>query len=151
MSLVAKLSAEVLAVAPHHKHHGVWVGRPHHVPNVSPSKIPKVILHGGEWGSVGSVVAWHYVIDGKDHVAKDVVEAIDEENKTITYRVIEGDVLQEYKSFKLIIQNISIGEATWVRWTLEYEKLNKNIPHPIKLLELVIHLSEELDDHLVQA
>ena len=89
--------------------------------------------------------------DGKDHVAKDVVEAIDEENKTITYRVIEGDVLQEYKSFKLIIQNIPKGEATWVRWTLEYEKLNKNIPHPIKLLELVIHLSEELDDHLVQA
>ena len=62
MSLVAKLSAEVLAVAPHHEHHGVWVGRPHHVPNVSPSKIPKVILHDGEWGSVGSVVAWHYVI-----------------------------------------------------------------------------------------
>ena len=88
--------------------------------------------------------------DGKDHVAK-VVEAMDEENKTITYRVIEGDVLQEYKSFKVIIQTIPKGEATWVCWTLEYEKLNKNIPHPIKILEFVIHLCEELDDHLVQA
>ena len=89
--------------------------------------------------------------DGKDYVAKEVVEAINEENKTITYRVIEGDVLQEYKSFKVIIQSIPKGEATWIHWTFEYEKLNKNIPHPIKLLESVIHLSEEPDDHLVQA
>ena len=88
--------------------------------------------------------------DGKDHVAKNAVEAIDEENKTITYRVVEGDLLKEYKSFKIIIQSILKGEATWVCWTFEYEKLNKNIPHPIKLLEFVIHLSEELDDHLVQ-
>ena len=88
--------------------------------------------------------------DGKDQVAKDVVEAIDKENKTITYRVVEGDLLKEYKSFKFIIQSILKGEATWVCWTLEYEKLNKNIPHPIKLLEIIIHLNEELDDHLVQ-
>ena len=62
MSLVAKLSGGVLVVAPHDKHHGVWVGRPHHISNVSPSKIPKVDLHAGEWGTVGSVVVWHYVI-----------------------------------------------------------------------------------------
>ena len=89
--------------------------------------------------------------DGKVYVTKEVVEAINEENKTTTYRAIEGDVLQEYKSFKVIIQSIPKGEATWIHWTLEYEKLNKNIPHPIKLLQFVIHLSEELDDHLVQA
>ena len=89
--------------------------------------------------------------DGKDYVAKEVVEAINEENKTITYRVIEGDVLQEYKSIKFIIQSIPKGEATWINFTFEYEKLNKNIPHPIKLLELAMHISDELDDHLVQA
>ena len=89
--------------------------------------------------------------DGKDQVVKQVVESIDEENKAVTFKVIEGDLLKEYKSFKGIVQSIPKGEATWVHWTFEYEKLNKDIPHPFKLFEYTIHLSEELDDHLVQA
>ena len=89
--------------------------------------------------------------DGKDHVAKEVVESIDEENKVVTFKVIEGDILKEYKSFKAIVQSIPKGEATWVCWTFEYEKLNKDISHPFKVFELAIHLSEELGDHLVQA
>ena len=63
--------------------------------------------------------------DGKNHVTKDIVEAIERENKTVTFKVIEGDILKEYKSFKAIVQAISKGEATWVRWIIEYEKLNK--------------------------
>lgn len=89
--------------------------------------------------------------DGKDYVTKDIVEAVDKENKTITYKVIEGDLLEKYKSLKVTIQTIPKDEATLASWTLEYEKLNTNIPHPIKLLEYAIHLSEELDGHLVQA
>ena len=41
--------------------------------------------------------------DGKDQVVKEVVESIDEENKAITFKVIEGDLLKEYKSFKGIV------------------------------------------------
>ena len=89
--------------------------------------------------------------DGKNHVTKDIVEAIDKENKTVTFKVIEGDILKEYKSFKVIVQAISKGEATWVRWTIEYEKFNKEIPTLVKLLGFIIHLNEEIDDHLVQA
>ena len=51
MSLVGKLSVEILIVAPHHEHHGVWSGRPHHFSNVSPGKIKKVYLHERDWGS----------------------------------------------------------------------------------------------------
>ena len=62
MSLVGKLSAEILIVAPHHEHYGVWSRRPHHISNVSPGKIKKAHLHEGDWGNVGSVIEWHYVI-----------------------------------------------------------------------------------------
>lgn len=89
--------------------------------------------------------------DGKDHVSKDIVEAVDKENKIITYKVVEGDLLEQYKFIKVTIQTISKDEATLVSWIIEYEKLNTNIPHPIKLLEFGIHLSEELDGHFVQA
>ena len=151
MGLVGKLEAEILILAPADKFHEVWGGRPHHMSSVSPGKVQKVDLHEGDWGNVGSVIEWSYVIDGKNHVAKEIVEAIDKENKAVTFKVIEGDLLKEYKSFKAIVQTISKGEATWVRWTFEYEKLNKEIPAPVKLLGFVIHMSEELDDHLIQA
>ncbi|CBI26880.3 unnamed protein product, partial [Vitis vinifera] len=111
----------------------------------------EIDLHEGDWGTVGSVIEWSYVIDGKNHVAKEIVEAIDKENKAVTFKVIEGDLLKEYKSFKAIVQTISKGETTWVRWTFEYEKLNKEISTPVKLLGFVIHMNEELDDHLIQA
>ncbi|XP_034707129.1 MLP-like protein 28 [Vitis riparia] len=151
MGLVGKLEAEILILAPADKFHEVWGGRPHHMSSVSPGKVQKVDLHEGDWGNVGSVIEWSYVIDGKNHVAKEIVEAIDNENKAVTFKVIEGDLLKEYKSFKAIVQTISKGETTWVRWTFEYEKLNKEISAPVKLLGFVIHMNEELDDHLIQA
>ena len=89
--------------------------------------------------------------DGKDHVVKKVMESIDEENKIVTFKVIQGNLLKEYKSFKGIVQSIPKGEATWMHRTFEYEKLNKDIPHPFKVFEYAFHLGEELDDHLIQA
>ena len=59
--------------------------------------------------------------------------------------------MDEYKSFKFIIQTIPKGDTTWVHWTIEYEKINKDISLPIKMLEFVVHVSENLDDHLIQA
>ena len=94
---------------------------------------------------------FHEIKDGNSHVAKEIVEAIDEENKSVTFKVIEGDLLKEYKSFRIVVQALPKGEDTWVHWTLVYEKLNKDIPPPIKILGFVVHVSEDLDDHLVQA
>ncbi|XP_034698739.1 MLP-like protein 34 [Vitis riparia] len=151
MGLVGKLEAEILILAPADKFHEVWGSRPHHMSSATPGRVQKVDLHEGDWGNVGSVIEWSYVLDGKSQVAKEIVEAIDKENKMVTFKIIEGDPLKEYKSFRVIVQAISKGEATLVRWTFEYEKLNKEIPIPVKLLEFVIHMSEELDDHLIQA
>ena len=89
--------------------------------------------------------------DGNTRVTKEIVEAIDEKNKSITFKVIEGDILKQYKSFKILLQAIPKGDFTLVHWTFEYEKLNKDIPAPLKLLGFLIHLNEHIDDHLVQA
>lgn len=89
--------------------------------------------------------------DGKNCVAKDIVEAVDEENKSITFKIIEGHLLQEFKTFKITVQTSSSAEETRVCWTLEYEKLHKDILPPVKLLEFVIHLSEDIDSHFIQA
>ena len=68
-------------------------------------------------GTKGFVIFWNYVHDGKVCVAKEVVESIDSENNKVTFKLIEGDLLQDYKSFKFIIQVSSQQNGSVVHWT----------------------------------
>ncbi|KAL0288448.1 UNVERIFIED_CONTAM: Kirola [Sesamum calycinum] len=54
-------------------------------------------------GTVGSVIYWNYTHDGKERVAKEIIEAIDEEKKSVTFKVIEGDLMELYKTIKLTV------------------------------------------------
>ena len=62
MGLIGKLQAETLIMASADKFHEIFWCRPHHISNVCPTKIQKVHLHEGEWGTSGSVIQWHYNI-----------------------------------------------------------------------------------------
>ncbi|XP_050119334.1 MLP-like protein 34 [Malus sylvestris] len=89
------------------------------------------------------------IFDGKAKVAKDLVEAIDAENNLITFKVIEGDLLEHYKSFKFTIHATPKGEGCNVHWTLEYEKHHHDdIEDPHTLLQLLVELSKDIDAHL---
>ena len=44
--------------------------------------------------------------EGKPKVAKDRIEAVDPEKNLIKFRVLEGDVLKEYKTFLITLQVI---------------------------------------------
>ena len=98
-SKIEKLEADVEINVSPVKFHEYFTRRPHHISNVSPGKIQGCDLHDGDWGTVGSVIYWNYVHDGKAKVAKQLIEAIDDETNSITLKVIEGDVLEDYKSF----------------------------------------------------
>lgn len=41
--------------------HNLFRHTPHHVSNISPNLVQACDLHGGKWGTVGSVVVWSYV------------------------------------------------------------------------------------------
>ena len=148
-SKVEKLETEVEINVSPVKFHEYFTRRPHHISNVSPGKIQGCDLHDGDWGTVGSVIYWNYVHDGKAKVAKQLIEAIDDETNSITLKVIEGDVLEEYKSFKGIIQASPKGEGSIVHWTLEYEKLHNQISDPQTLLQFLAELSQDIGGHLV--
>ena len=83
-------------------------------------------------------------------MAKDVIEAIDPQKNLITLRVIEGDLLKEYKSFKVTLQANPKDKGCLVHWTMEYEKLKGHIPDPHSLMQVVVDLSKDLDAHLTQ-
>ena len=88
-------------------------------------------------------------IDGKACVAKELVEAIDKENNKITFKVLEGDLLEHYKSFRATLHVIPQKEGSVVHWTFEYEKLKDHIPDPHSLMQWAVELSKDIDAHLI--
>jgi len=148
MTLFGKVEADLEIKSAAAKFHDVFGSRPHHTSTISPAKIQGCDLHEGEWGVSGSVVIWKYVHDGKACVAKEKIEAIDDENNSTTFKVIEGDLLDLYKNFKIVVHATPKEGGSLVHWTMEYEKLHDGIPDPTSLLEFAVHLSKDIDEHL---
>ncbi|PRQ40954.1 putative START-like domain-containing protein [Rosa chinensis] len=143
-----KVEADVELKASAAKFHEFFTRRPHHLSNISSDKIKECNLHEGEWGTVGSIIHWNYVHDGKTKVAKEVFEAIDDENNSITLKVVEGDLLEHYKSFKVTIEASPKGEGCTVHWTFEYEKVHGDVEDPHTLLQLVVDITKDICSHL---
>ena len=147
MALVGKMVRQVDLKSDGDVFHELFRDRPHHISDMSPTHIQGVDLHEGEWGTVGSVIFWKYTHDGKEKVAKEVIEAIDEEKKSVTFKVIDGDLLQLYKSFVATVHVDTVGDNNLVTWTFNYEKLNENIEDPISLMDFCIELTKHIETH----
>lgn len=87
------------------------------------------------------------IADGKDKVAKEVIESIDEEKKSITFKVIEGDLLETYKSFKGTCHVDKEGEDSLVTWTFEYEKLHEKVEDPHTLMDFIVSVTKDIESH----
>ena len=135
--------------APANKFHDVFGCRPHHLSNVSPTKIQGSELHEGNWGISGTVVSWSYFHDGEAKTAKEIIENIDNEKLSTTFRVIDGDLMKLYKNIHFIVQATPKGEGSVVHWTIEYEKQAEQTPEPFSMLEFCAHVSKDVDAHLV--
>nr|GMD68179.1 kirola-like [Ipomoea batatas] len=112
---------------------------------MSPDKIHGCDLHEGEWGTVGSVICWTFTHDGKKQIAKEIIEAIDEEHKTVKFKVIEGDLIELYKSMSISVHVDTRGINNLVTWTIEFEKQNESIPEPHTLVQFVLALTKDIE------
>ncbi|CAH8340350.1 unnamed protein product [Eruca vesicaria subsp. sativa] len=150
-SMVGELWVDVDIKASAEKFHHMFAKRPHHVSNVTPGHIGGVELHEGEWDKVGSIVLWNYIHEGKPKVAKDRIEAVDPEKNLIKFRVLEGDVMKEYKTFLLTLQVTPKqgGSGSVARWHMEYERIHDKVAHPETLLPFLESMSKEIDEHLL--
>ncbi|RYR32384.1 hypothetical protein Ahy_A10g046961 [Arachis hypogaea] len=108
-------------------------------------------VHQGDWQNVGSVQHWDYTIEGKKTSAKDKIEAIDDENKTITYSLFGEEISNDYKTFKGTIKVSDKGSGGGiVKWTFEYEKNKKNMSaaSPQSYLDFAIKVTRDIDAHV---
>ncbi|VVA94862.1 unnamed protein product [Arabis nemorensis] len=80
-----------------------------------------------------------------------MIEAVDPEKNLIKFKVIEGDLMKEYKSFAFTIQVTPKhgGSGSIVHWHLDYEKNSEEVAHPETLVQLCIEMSKEIDEHLL--
>jgi hypothetical protein len=64
--------------------------------------------------------------------------------------VIKGDLLHEYKSFKIIVQATPRGEGSFslMHWSILYEMLKKDTLEPSALFQFVIDVSKHIDAYL---
>ncbi|XP_050372026.1 MLP-like protein 34 [Argentina anserina] len=150
MALTGKVETDVHIKSSAAKFHDMFTHKPHHISNVSGSNIQGCDLHEGDWGTVGTIVCWNYVHDGKACVAKEKIEAIDAEKNLVTFRVLEGDLMDHYKSFVITLQANPKDEVEGctVHWTMEYEKHHGDITDPHTLLQLAVEVSNDIDAHL---
>ncbi|KAH7516325.1 MLP-like protein 31 [Ziziphus jujuba] len=150
-SFVCKLDTDVANKAPASKFHEIFKHKPHHISNLSSDFVQGCELHEGEWGTVGSVIYWKYFHDGKARVAKALVEAIDDENNSITFKLLEGDLSEHYKSFKATLKCIPKGEGSVIHWTAEYEKHHDEITDRHTFIQFLYDLSKDLEKYLAEA
>ncbi|KAK2997708.1 hypothetical protein RJ639_006914 [Escallonia herrerae] len=127
--------------------HEFWGSKPHHISGISPDKIQGCDLHEGEWGTAGSVIEWSYFLDGKAQTVKQIIESIDKVHKTVVYKVIEGNLLELYKTFLVKIHVDTKGENNLVTWTFEYEKLHEGIEDPTTTMDFLVKVTKEIETH----
>ncbi|KAI0491935.1 hypothetical protein KFK09_026198 [Dendrobium nobile] len=82
--------------------------------------------------------------------AKEKIEVDDDANKLVSYSVIEGDILSYYTSFRPTLQVLSKGDGAVVKWSVEYEKLNEEVPDPELIQAMATQTFKELDAYLLK-
>ncbi|KAK1380581.1 MLP-like protein 34-like [Heracleum sosnowskyi] len=147
MGLMGKLICQTSIKTDGDVFHDIFRTRPHHLHTMTPENIQGCDLHEGEFGKVGSVVIWKYFIDGKHMVAKERVEAIDEEEKQVTFNVVEGDLLKDFKIFVISVHVDTSGIDSLVTWSFDYEKVDESVKDPTPYLDFVLRLTKDIDTH----
>ncbi|KAI3731567.1 hypothetical protein L1987_62756 [Smallanthus sonchifolius] len=128
--------------------HDLFRHNPHKMVAMTPDKVHDCELHEGERGVVGSVISWHYTHEEKKKFSKQIIEAVNEENHMIVFKVIGGDLVDElYKSFRITLHVEPKGDAQVATWTFEFEKPDTSVPYPTSLMDYLCGLVKDLDDH----
>ncbi|CAI9115070.1 OLC1v1015904C1 [Oldenlandia corymbosa var. corymbosa] len=82
-----------------------------------------------------------------DRTAKQIIVEVGEVKQSIKFRMIEGDLMELYKTFIITYHVDTNGEDNLITWTLEYEKLEELGPHPGTLLNYFLHVIEDIEAH----
>ncbi|KAL8268932.1 hypothetical protein R6Q59_002730 [Mikania micrantha] len=148
MALSGKLIAYVDISKTGDVFHDLFRHNPHEMVAIAPEKVHDCELHEGERGVVGSVISWHYTEGAKKKISKQIIESVNEENHTIVFKLIGGELVDEqYKSFRITLHVEPKGDGQVAVWTFEFEKPDTSVPYPTSLMDFLCNLIKDLDAH----
>ncbi|KAK7405725.1 hypothetical protein VNO78_07333 [Psophocarpus tetragonolobus] len=152
MSLVGKISTEIGVHASAAKWFKLCATQLHDVQHLTDSVHETKLHHGEDWHHKETVKHWTYVIDGKVTTCHEKIESVDEENKTIYYKLYSGEIDHKFKVFKLIFQAIGKDNGSAIiKWTVEYEKISEEVDPPYGYIEYLHKCTRDIDLNLLKA
>lgn len=83
--------------------------------------------------------------------AKEKIEVADEETKSLSYTVIDGELATLFKTFVASLQVFPKDNGSSAKWSLEFEKASDEVPDPDLTLELAVKTFNDLDAYLLKA
>ncbi|KAJ0646677.1 putative Bet v I/Major latex protein [Helianthus annuus] len=146
MALLGKLIGYVEISKSGDIFHDIIRHNPHEMVAIAPEKVHDCELHEGERGVVGSVVSWHFTYDGKKEISKQIIESVNEENHTVSFKVIGGELVDKlYKSFRITFHVEPKGDVQVGTVTLDFEKRDTGVPYPTSFMDLLCSLVKDMD------
>nr|KJB15293.1 hypothetical protein B456_002G178000 [Gossypium raimondii] len=149
MAQIRKMDCQVVIKSSADEFYNAFRSKPQFLPKMSNGLIKDVKLLQGDWNSVGAVRLWSYASEGKPQMVKEIFEKVNEKSKTMVYKLVEGDLLNSYNSWRNIITITPVGERSMVKWTMEFEKQNEDIPDPVGYADSLIALTKNIDAYLL--
>ncbi|KAG5629780.1 hypothetical protein H5410_001497, partial [Solanum commersonii] len=134
-----KLIASMEVKCGGHLIHDLLHTNTHQAANISPT-INRFEVHDCEIGKVGTIINLKYNEDGQEKTGKYEIEAINCCKKSISRKVIDGDLLEFYR-----YTIVSPCEQQWVTWTFEYEKKVENNPEPLNFLGFIHNMTNDIE------
>ncbi|CAH8351849.1 unnamed protein product [Eruca vesicaria subsp. sativa] len=149
-SLQGELEVDVEIKAPPTKFYHMLTA-PQDMTKATPDFLQGYSVKEGDVGSVGNLITWNYVLDGKPQVVTERIEAMDPKNNMIQFREIEGDLMKELTSllFTIHVNPKQGGSGGVVKWHMAYERINENVAHPENLLQMCVKMSKDMDEMLL--
>ncbi|MED6161186.1 hypothetical protein PIB30_058320 [Stylosanthes scabra] len=126
MALTGKLSVETPIQTPPAKYFDIFITEFHNFHSIC-EKVHEAEIHeGDDWHVTDSVKNWTLIVDGKPIKLKEKMEKIVKENKSITYKFFDGDII-------------------------DYEKINESVEAPYGFMEFFDKSLKDIDSHLLKA
>ncbi|RZC75854.1 hypothetical protein C5167_000056 [Papaver somniferum] len=84
---------------------------------------------------------------------KDKIVATDDETRTLSIRIIDGDLLCMYPKFEYTLTVTPVvtqrrEQSSLLKLSVEYEKKNEDVPPPHEYMELATSLYRAIAGHL---
>ncbi|KAI3915016.1 hypothetical protein MKW98_020563 [Papaver atlanticum] len=148
MAQIHKLGFETEIKCSADKYFGLFSYNITQLSKLFPNIYKSIEVIRGDGTSVGSTRLWKFFKEGKEMAVKNRVTAFDKEKRSITVEVFEGEIMNYYKTssakLDVVPKQYAAGNGSLVKWSLEFEKVNDDIPNPTAYLDALRVTTKEV-------